>query len=253
MRVVVTTSTIPTREEAVVEMIHSIKTGTYIPDEIYVNLPKWYPRFRRSPDPNLKQKLESLGVKVSECDDYGVLTKSLPILDVETDPETLIIIIDDDMIYQPRVIEGLVKAYEEFKCPVGYSGLAYPETVLRMFGKFGYRLFQGHGAHAEMMECAFGYAFPRKAMDGFWKFPPMKEDSERWVYLSDDYLYSKHFERMGLPKRVACYPWAGRVGDDWSTIWTQKQSSQTHALSRDENNLENFFRAGLKLKLINPT
>ena len=59
MRVVVTTSTIPTREEAVVEMIHSIKTGTYIPDEIYVNLPKWYPRFRRASDPNLKQKLDN--------------------------------------------------------------------------------------------------------------------------------------------------------------------------------------------------
>jgi hypothetical protein len=191
-----------------------------------------------------------MGVKVNTCDDYGVLTKSLATLEIETDPETLIVVVDDDMVYQPRVVEGLVKAYEEFKCPVGYSGLAYPETVLRQWGRFGFRLMQGHGTPAEMMECAFGYAFPRKAMDGFWKFPPMAEANERFVYLSDDYLYSKHFELKGLQKRVACFPWVGRRGDDWSTIWTQKQSSQTHALSRDENNLENFFKAGLKLKLI---
>lgn len=248
MRVVVTLTTIPTREESVVKTIQSLYAGSVRPDAIYVNLPEWYPRFKKGPDPNLKTKLEELGVIVNECKDYGVLTKLLPILDIETDPATLIVIVDDDMNYQPRFLEGLIKGYEEFKCPVGYSGIAYPESVLRVYGHLRYHIFFGHGSQTEMLECAFGFAIPRGVMDGFPKIEPMTETSEKYVYLSDDYLYTKFMDFKGVPKKVVCYPWAGRVGDDWSTIWIQNEGSQEHALSRDENNLQNFMMAGLKVK-----
>jgi hypothetical protein len=248
MRVVVTLTTIPTREESVVKTIQSLYAGSVRPDAIYVNLPEWYPRFKKGPDPNLKTKLGELGVNVNECKDYGVLTKLLPTLDIEKDPATLIVIVDDDMNYQPRFLEGLIKGYEEFKCPVGYSGIAYPESVLRVYGHLRYHIFFGHGSQTEMLECAFGFAIPRGVMDGFPKIEPMTETSEKYVYLSDDYLYTKFMDFKGVPKKVVCYPWAGRVGDDWSTIWIQNEGSQEHALSRDENNLQNFMMAGLKVK-----
>ena len=57
MRVVVTLTTIPTREDSVIRTIKSIQAGTFKPDVIYVNLPEWYPRFECAPDPNLKTKL----------------------------------------------------------------------------------------------------------------------------------------------------------------------------------------------------
>ena len=247
MRVVVTLTTIPTREDSVIKTIESIQRGTVQPDVIYVNLPEWYPRFKRGPDPNLKTKLRDLGVTVNECKDYGVLTKLLPTLDIETDPETLIVIVDDDMNYQHRFLEGLVKGYNEFKCPVGYSGIAYPESVLKAYGHLRYHVFFGHGTRTEMLECSFGFAIPRGVMDGFPKFEPMSDTTEKYVYLSDDYLYTKFMDFKGVPKKVVCYPWAGRVGDDWSTIWIQNSGSQDHALSRDENNLHNFMMAGLKV------
>jgi len=109
VRVVVTTTTIPTRENSVQKMIQSLKSGTLQPDAIYVNLPDWYPRFKCGPDSNLEPKLVSMGVTVNKCKDYGVLTKLLPTLELEKDPETLLVILDDDMIYQPRFLEGLVK------------------------------------------------------------------------------------------------------------------------------------------------
>lgn len=248
MRVVVTLTTIPTREESVVQTIQSLHAGTVKPDAIYVNLPEWYPRFKCGPDPNLKTKLSELGVTVNTCKEYGVLTKLLPTLDIETDPETLLIIVDDDMNYQPRFLEGLVKGYEEFRCPVGYSGIAYPESVLQAYGHLRYHIFFGHGSRTEMLECAFGFAIPRGVMEGFPKLEPMTDTSEKYVYLSDDYLYTKFMDFKGVPKKVVCYPWAGRVGDDWSTIWTQNEGSQAHALSRDENNLHNFMMAGTRLK-----
>jgi len=248
VRVVVTTTTIPTRENSVQKMIQSLKSGTVQPDAIYVNLPDWYPRFKCGPDPNLESKLVSMGVTVNRCKDYGVLTKLLPTLELEKDPETLLVILDDDMIYQPRFLEGLVKGYYELRCPVGYSGLAYPETTMRMWGRLGYCLFQGHGQETEMLECAFGMLIPRKDMEGFPAIEPLTETSEKYIYLSDDYLYTKYLEHKGLKKKVVCYPWAGRRGDDWSTIWVQDPDSQTHALSRDDNNLHNFMMAGLKLQ-----
>jgi len=250
MRVVVSLTTIPTREESVIKTIQSLQSGTFTPDVIYVNLPEWYPRFKKGPDPNLELKLKTLGVIVNKCKDYGVLTKLLPTLEVETDPETLIVIVDDDMNYQPRFLEGLVKGHTEFKCPVGYSGIAYPESVLRVYGVLRYHVFFGHGAQTEMLECSFGFAIPRGVMEGFPNFEPMTEESDKCVYLSDDYLYTRFMDFKGVPKKVVCYPWAGRVGDDWSTIWIQNSDSQTHALSRDENNLHNFMMAGLKVKFV---
>ena len=178
VRVVVTTTTIPTRENSVQKMIQSLKSGTVQPDAIYVNLPDWYPRFKCGPDSNLEPKLVSMGVTVNKCKDYGVLTKLLPTLELEKDPETLLVILDDDMIYQPRFLEGLVKGYHEFKCPVGYSGLAYPETTMRMWGRIAYCLFQGHGQETEMLECAFGMLIPRKDMEGFPAIEPLTETSE---------------------------------------------------------------------------
>ena len=247
MRVVVTLTTIPTREDSVIKTIESIQRGTVQPDIIYVNLPEWYPRFKCGPDPNLKTKLEALGVTVNICKDYGSLTKLVPILDVETDPETLIVVLDDDASYQSRVVEGLVCAHEEFKCPVGYSGIAYPDTAIKHLGRNGFLLFQGHGKSVEILECAFGVLFPRKCLEGFPVPEPMTPDSDKCMYLTDDFIFSKFFDSKGIQKRLVCFPWVGRHGDDWSTIWTQNDGSQTHSLSRD-GNLENYAEANLKLK-----
>jgi hypothetical protein len=240
VRVVVTLTTIPTRESSIIKTIESINSGTVKPDIIYVNLPIWYPRFNCPPDPNLGSKLKIMGVHVNSCEDYGSLTKLVPILELEKDPETLIVVLDDDMTYGPRVIEGLVKAHEEFKCPVGYSGIGYPKTAMRYLGKNGFVLFQGHGKNTEILECAFGVLFPRRCLDGFPSVEPMKPDSEKCLYTTDDFIFSKFFDSRGVPKKIACYPWAGRFGDDWSTLWSQNPNSQTHALSSE--NLENYLK-----------
>ena len=58
MRVVVTLTTIPTREDSVLKTVKSIFNGSVKPDVIYVNLPEWYPRFKCSPDSNLETKLK---------------------------------------------------------------------------------------------------------------------------------------------------------------------------------------------------
>ena len=234
MRVVVTLTTIPSRENSVIETIKSIKANTYQPDDIYVNLPDWYPKFKKSPSQTFINKLKSLDVKVNMCKDYGTLTKLYPILNIEND---IAIIIDDDACYSENFIQGLINGYNEFKCAVGYSGIAYPENVLKECGRLGYRISWGHGKEADMLECAFGFLVPLKQLRVKPTIEPMNENLDS-LYFSDDYVWSRLLDI----KRVVKYDHIGRVGDNWSSIRQEVEGSQTHSLSRDGNNLLNFYR-----------
>lgn len=243
MRVVVTLSTIPSREESVIKTIESLQKGIYKLDAIYVCLPKWYPRFKCAPKPGLAEAITNVGGTVIECEDMGVFTKVIPTLSVETDPFTLIITGDDDAIYSENFVAGLVHGYSEFHCPVAYSGLLYPETALEVSGNLGYHVIHGHGAPIEMFECVFGVAIPRWAMFGWPEVKPQGPDSQRCLYYSDDYFYCKFFDAKGIPKRLLNYDQIGRKGDDWANILSFHSAASVNALSSG-NNLQTFMDAG---------
>jgi hypothetical protein len=253
MRVVVGLSTIPSREESVLKTIASLRQGNYKPDAIYVCLPEWYPRFKCAPKPGLADAITGAGGTVLSCKDTGVFTKLLPVLEVEQDPFTVIITGDDDATYTPNFIEGLLYGYDQFHCPVGYSGIAYPETSLKICGKLGYHIFAGHGSPVEILETSFGILIPRWAMYGFPTVKPYTLDSDKCLYFSDDYLYSKFWDAQGIPKRLLCFDQIGRRGDDWSSIMKFNEGAQECALSKDENNLSNFLKAGEKFKFVQQT
>lgn len=248
MRVVVTIATIPTREDSVVETIRSIQCGSYIPDAIYVNIPKWYIRFNQAPDQLLIPKLERMGVIVNILDeDRGCLNKFWKTIELETDPETLIVMIDDDAWYSPLFLHGLIKGYEEFKCAVSYTGLVYPEKIVEQTGRLFYAVCYGHGAAADMLEGVFGVLFPRRAMDSFYKFEPMTSGSVD-LYISDDYVIGRHFDKVGVDKRVVCFQNLGRFGDDWSTLWKYNSDKTSKGISSDGMTLSRYISTGKILK-----
>jgi len=240
MRVVVSLTTIPTRENSVLKTIESIRTGTYTPDAIYVHLPDWYPRFKCGPDPNFKSKLENAGAIVNSCKDYGSLTKFIPIIELEKDSSTIIIVVDDDATYSPHLVDALVHGVNEFKCPVGFSGIYYPENALKITGSVQFLLHRGHGCNVQMLECAFGVAFPRFCLDDYPVPEPLSETSDIELYITDDYILSTFF----VLKHLLCYQHIGRNGDDWSSIWKQNSDSQTYSLSRD-GNMKKYLRVKL--------
>jgi len=245
MRVVVSLTTIPTREQSLLKTIKSIQAGTVVPDVIYVNIPVKYVRFKEQFDPYVKKELQTMqGVKVNDVqEEHGALDKIIPVLNLEQDPDTCIIIVDDDASYSPRFIEGLVSGYYEFQTVVGYSGIAYPETAIRLSGHLRYILQQGHGQTAEILEGSFGVLFPRRVFDNFVDVEPMTAENTN-MYLSDDYVFSKYLDSQGVNKRIVWYPWAGRKGDDWSTVVSWNENSQTYSLS-SLGNLERYLAVKL--------
>lgn len=125
-RVVVSMSSFPGRMNHLSDCISSLESQTLVPDTIYVFVPR---KVLRLSDPNtpldpnevhehneLEPDILALNESSSRVQilwvehDYGPSTKLLGSLPIETNSSTIIITVDDDMVYHPRTVEALVQA-----------------------------------------------------------------------------------------------------------------------------------------------
>jgi hypothetical protein len=236
---------IPTREVALVKSIMSIKNGMQKPDAMYVNIPNEYVRFEEQIASWLKPVLEAIGVTVLELEyDRCCLNKILPILSFEKDPDTLVVTIDDDIIYSPLFVAGLLEGYKKFGGVVGYSGLLYPEKA-ESYGlkPEEYNVRVGHGCPTEILQQGFGTMTKISSFYGFPNVPPLQKGQDASLYLSDDYVISRFYDSKKLTKTVVCWDQIGRFKDDWSTICTLGDDGMTHKLSEERKSLQDYLRA----------
>eukprot|EP00299_Pterocystis_sp_00344_P016440 c8255_g1_i1.p1 GENE.c8255_g1_i1~~c8255_g1_i1.p1 ORF type:complete len:467 (-),score=97.82 c8255_g1_i1:106-1473(-) len=95
-RFVISVTTIPARLPYLIDVFKAISWNNYHPDAVYLAIPRKSLRFEQ--DYILPEYIrEHPVVKVLWSDvDYGPATKLLPVLKVETDPDTCIMTVDDD-------------------------------------------------------------------------------------------------------------------------------------------------------------
>ena len=244
-RIIVTLTTIPSREKAVLKTIESLKNNTIKPDIIYVNLRKVVVRINKEFSENFKDQLLNAGATINECKDYGSLTKLIPIINIETDPNTLIITADDDIIYKPRFIEGLVTGYNMFNTVVAYSGIAYPDTALEVLGRVDYLCFQKNGSLTQIVESGFGTIIKREWLNNFPIVPEETQNCNNYMYMCDDYFVSLYFDTVGIKKTIINLPWIGRIGDDWSSIcsFIEDDPNNNFSLSKNSRSIDNYYKA----------
>ncbi|CAB9504287.1 expressed unknown protein [Seminavis robusta] len=114
-RVVVSLTTTPPRIVGIFPVLLSLERQSRVPDAIYLNVPQYSKRFNQEyVVPKALQKLSWLTLNM-DCEDYGPATKLIPTLEKETDPDTLIINVDDEYIYPPDFVESLV--HQHLKAP----------------------------------------------------------------------------------------------------------------------------------------
>jgi len=244
-RIVTTMTVIPTREVALVKSIMSVKNGVHKPDAMYVNIPNEYVRFEEQIAPWLKPVLEAIGVTVLELEhDRCCLNKILPILSFEKDPDTLVVTIDDDIIYSPLFVAGLLEGYKKFGGVVGYSGLLYPEKA-ESYGlkSEDYNVRVGHGCPTEILQQGFGTMTKISSFYGFPNVPPLQKGQDASLYLSDDYVISRFYDSKRLVKTVVCWDQIGRFKDDWTTICTLGDDGMKHKLSEERKSLQDYLRS----------
>lgn len=124
-RIAVSLSTLPSRVENLEKVVSSILNNEIKPDIVYINVPKYSKREKVEyyvPE-NLK-RMENVKINIVN-EDYGPITKLYPTLSEETNPNTIIICIDDDKEYDKKLIGHLVNVSnlypKECVCVSGWS------------------------------------------------------------------------------------------------------------------------------------
>lgn len=105
----VSLTTIPSRIENINQCLDSLINQTVQPDCIYLNIPWKYHRFDEQISikqiNNLRDRFGSI-LKIIRCNDYGPGTKLMGSYKL-LEPNSLIILVDDDLIYKNYMIETI--------------------------------------------------------------------------------------------------------------------------------------------------
>lgn len=195
-RIVVSLSTLPSRIDGVVPTLKSILDNTMPPDAIYLNIPDYSKRESRPYEiPDSILELSPI-VKINKTqEDYGPVTKLYPTLEVETDPETLIICIDDDIAYDPKLIENLVYASDRYTDDtICISGWNYIK-VLNLFTLPLYFPFF-FSRNVKVLQCYMGVLYKRKFFNNVELFK--KYMSLKPCFTTDDIMISKFLDKTGV-------------------------------------------------------
>ncbi|MEC7882061.1 MAG: hypothetical protein VYB35_04055 [Verrucomicrobiota bacterium] len=133
MRTVLTLTTSPQRMQYLPLILDALFNQITLPDAVYLNLPE---RYRNRDDYIIPGWLNDASrVTLLHCgDDLGPVMKIMPVLEVETDLDTLLITVDDDVRYPSDTISTLQTAAQ-----------AHPESA---FGSRGFN-FTNIGQHLE--------------------------------------------------------------------------------------------------------
>lgn len=121
MRLVVSLTTLPDRIYKLRKTLDSIQNQTRKPDKIYLNIPFKTLKGKTYRIPKFISNNQN--ITIVRCEDHGPITKLLPILDIETDPNTYIVTFDDDTIIDKHVL----KIFE-------HRAKKYPNSVLSFSG-----------------------------------------------------------------------------------------------------------------------
>jgi hypothetical protein len=207
VRVVVSLTTLPGREDLVERTLHSLRGQVRRPDRVYV----WLAEGR---DYAKIPACEGLELSVARSPDRGPATKLIPTLAREACPDTLIITVDDDVVYPPRLLEKLVEAACLFPtCAIGFTGwqVIAPdgEPLIRHFNQ-------------EMTYC--GFVHPVDVLEGtrgvLYRRSFFSDDVNRHLgscdafRYHDDIFFGGYLAHRGISKLVRWFDHADAVRVD---------------------------------------
>lgn len=117
-RLVVGLSSIPSRFSSLNVTLNSLQNQTRKIDEIYLYIPTYYKRFKIYVTPEIIPDFISTytNVKIVTGEDYGPISKLFVSLSREIDPETSVLICDDDCAYDKnwvKMLEDGLNRYEK--------------------------------------------------------------------------------------------------------------------------------------------
>lgn len=122
MRIVGSMTTLPGRLQYIEVVIRSIMKQNRKLDAFYLHIPYKTRKGQKYDIPD--NFLQEYNVTINRCEkDHGPITKLVPIMDLEKDPDTCIITFDDDSYVKNNIVSLLEKGAKKYpKSCVGFSG-----------------------------------------------------------------------------------------------------------------------------------
>ena len=108
-KVVVSITTIPDRSKNIDNVLKNLSSFKNV-DEIILNAPSYSDRFKATY--KYPQNITHIPkVRINKCEDLGPVTKLLPTVELigKDEPDTMIIILDDDINYSEDAINSIIK------------------------------------------------------------------------------------------------------------------------------------------------
>ncbi|ETX04928.1 MAG: hypothetical protein ETSY2_25960 [Candidatus Entotheonella gemina] len=156
-------------------------------------------------------------VRIHRCTDYGPATKLFGALEVVTEPDCVIITVDDDVRYPPVMVETYKRYYERYGervyCTAGFDitdpvAFAYsfaPQACSKVWHDLSeVQIAEGFGSVAYMRKFFSDDIFEIEALPGF-------------VVYSDDLYISNYLSGKGVKKTLAATEAFGGAG-----YWVRK-------------------------------
>lgn len=128
-KVILSLTTLPSRlavphsENTLKKALHGLEKIKYKNYEININIPFIY---RKTSEKYIvPQWLSDMKlIKIFRTDDYGPATKLVPTVMRETNPNSIIIVLDDDIEYHDDFVEKHIEKQEIYKnCAIGFAGI----------------------------------------------------------------------------------------------------------------------------------
>lgn len=204
MNIILTLTTIPSRlsdnygDMGIKSCLQSLQDQNYNDFEIHFNIPNI--NKLTNEEYKIPEWLENYNkIKVFRTEDLGPATKLIPTVERIIDPETIIIVVDDDLVYHPEMINEHIKHQSERDCVFGYDSLGTYEP------KFGdirdhYVVSVPFEMSGKVLQHYKTISYKRKYFkEDFFDF--VKE----YYSWSDDLLISAYMQKQGIPRRVMPY------------------------------------------------
>ena len=245
-KIIVSLTTLPSREETLRRAMESLAAQRFQPDEILLCLPEIS---RREGVPYVPPSWigEFPRVRiVRTAEDWGPGTKLLGALRTVEDPDTIIITVDDDVRYNSHLIEKLVRhSLDTPAAAVGFRGWNAEQLIREHNFEFVYEEWEkrrGYPIRVNILEGYGGVAYRRRFFDdAIFDY----SDAPKEAFYVDDVWISGHLALRQVPRLVHCYA-ASRISDAaaWEHLWPSSAPSGAATLgvsrqsaARDRNRI----------------
>jgi hypothetical protein len=196
--IIVTLTTSPRRIAHIRPTIDSILRQDIKPDKIMVNLPHVFKRNNTRFSAIPAFLTENPTVQINWCEDLGPATKLLGALPAVSDPDAVLIAVDDDIGFTPDFItkfQRYIRTYPEAALTGSPLRTGIPMRTQTFFAPSRDPALPV--VSAEFVEGYTGIVVRRKFMDDFDYDAIVEAPSS--CYRGDDFVFSNHLRKKNIP------------------------------------------------------